>query len=511
MSKDEVYQMGLKKKNGIIDMTWDELNIHCGYPYSNGHSFRKNVEKKTKREKIQAEKELESFTWNHDKSQVLGTAEIEETEEGLNITLKAGTEERTPPIEDCGDFYIVHSVSTKRQVTITKEDLRKLKELYCDDKPMTINQLCRHMNIPRRDFVLIKTAFNITHDDIPFIDEDITDENIEELVNTTLEKRKEKYFITLQQLEIVKLKKELDVFRKKDYFLLKMQDLTKDFLNNTPTIKVEPLSQFTNMGSKLLGVPIMDLHLNKLAWNQETGEDYDSKIASERFKFTIEQTKRKVMGKEFERILFPIGNDFFNIDNPAKTTTGGTPQDSDSRWAKMFMTGVELLTWAITQLEEIAPVYAFLVPGNHDYTTSFYAICSVAMYFKDAKNIIIDTNPQSRKYVWFGNNLIGFTHMDKEGKRLEGNMQIEASEAWGQTKYREWLGGHLHSEQTREVNGIKIRNLSAPTAGDFWHTTSGYVGSIAETQIFTWDKLLGLEEIQYIVIESQINKHVIII
>lgn len=507
---DKLYKAGIDKKKGFIVCTWDQLNEAYGFPYKSGGVLRKQIEKRANRENSKVE-ELEQ-QWSHDESQVLGESEVIVTDEGINVKIKEGTEEIKPTFEDYGDYYMVKGYNGRgqtRNVQISKDDLRKLKELYCDDKPMTINQVCRTMDIPRRDFILIKNAFCITHDDVPYIDEDITDDKIEQLASTTLEKRKEKYFLKLQQLEIEVLKKELDGFRKKDYFLLKMQDLTKNFLQNPPTIKVEPMSDFTNMGSKLLGVPIMDLHLNKLAWNQETGEDYDSKIAAERFKATIMQVKRKVAGKVYERILFPIGNDFFNIDNPAKTTTGGTPQDSDSRWAKMFMTGVELLIWAITQLEEIAPVYAFLVPGNHDFTTSFYAICSVAMYFKDSTNVIIDTNPQSRKYVWFGNNLVGFTHMDKEGKRLEGNMQIEAAEAWGQTKYREWLGGHLHSEQTREANGIKIRNLSSPTASDFWHTTSGYVGSIAETQIFTWDKLLGLEEIQYIVIENQINKHII--
>lgn len=485
MISDELYKICFNKKKGLIKETWAEIHAKYDNPFKTCNSLRNTFEKQIKKENTDGIRKI-------------------------NTEDKTGSEEIKPIYEDLGDYYNVYD--NNRKVKITKDQLRTLKGLYCDDKPLTINQICRTMDIPRRDFVLIKNAFSITHDDVPFIDEDIVEENIDQLVENTLEKRKEKYFIKLQQREIEDLKKELGMFRKKDYFLLKMQDLTKDFLNKPSTIKIEPIT-FNNSqkNGKLLEVPIVDLHLNKLAWNQETGEDYDSKIAAERFKYTIMEIKNKVVNRKYERVIFPIGNDFFNIDNPAKTTTGGTPQDSDSRWAKMFMTGVELLTWGITQLEEIAPVYAFLVPGNHDFTTSFYAICTVAMYFKDSKDVIIDTNPQSRKYVWFGNNLIGFTHMDKEGIRLQGNMQVEAPEAWGKTKYREWHGGHLHSEQTREIAGygIKIRNLTSPTASDFWHTTSGYIGSIAETQIFTWDKQLGLDQIEFVIIESQIKKHII--
>jgi len=38
--------------------------------------------------------------------------------------------------------------------------------------------------------------------------------------------------------------------------------------------------------------------------------------------------------------------------------------------------------------------------------------------------------------VEFGKCLIGFTHGDKEKKRIFGNMQVEVPEAWGRTLYR---------------------------------------------------------------------------
>ena len=76
-------------------------------------------------------------------------------------------------------------------------------------------------------------------------------------------------------------------------------------------------------------------------------------------------------------------------------------------------------------------------------------------------------------------------------------MQMKLLEAWGRTLFREWHLGHLHSEQVKEEHGVKVRNLSSVTATDSWHYTSGYVGAIATSQSFVWDKERGLREIWY--------------
>ena len=414
---------------------------------------------------------------------------------GENKGIKEGKEERIPAIQDKGDYYIV--TSGKRSIEITKSKLKEIKLLYCDDDPLTINEICRKVNIPRRDFFLIKTAFGITHDDVPYIDEELTDDNIESLVDETIERRKEKYFLKLQEKEIEALKAEVNKYRRQDYFIDKIHSLVTEHFDNWnydgPTIPLRPKVK----SNLMLEVPIVDLHLAKLAWEPETGENYDSKIAEKRFMEVIYDVVERSKGMEFEQILFPIGNDFFNYDTIDGETTRGTAQSNDSRWQKMYLKGNELLIKAIDILKVIAPVKVFQIPGNHDFQTSFYAIVNLASYFRKDENVTVDTNPKTRKYIEFGKNLIGYTHGDKEKKRIFGNMQVEAAEAWGRTLYREWHTGHLHSEQVKEEHGVKVRSLSSVTATDSWHSESGYVGAIATSQSFVWDKQRGLRDIWY--------------
>ena len=349
--------------------------------------------------------------------------------------------------------------------------------------------------------MLIKNAFNITKDDAPYIDEDLEDYNIDDLVNATLERKKEAYFNKLQQEEIKQLRREVEKYRKQDYLLERIHSVVTEHMQTatfqfTHSKKSYPKKQSNKNNRKMLEVPIFDLHLGKMAWSGETGENYDYKIAKKRFFFVLNDIIERVKGRDdIEKIVFPVGSDFFNFDTLDGTTTIGTKQDNDLRWQKLFAVGVEILIKAIDMLTEIAPVEAFLIPGNHDKMTSFYAIQYLYAWYRDNGEVVVNHDPKVRKYIRYGSSLIGFTHGDKEKKRLSHIMQVEAAEHWGKTKYREWHMGHFHSEKVREEGGIIFRNLSSITGTDVWHYESGYVGAVKKHQSFVWDYEKGLSEI----------------
>lgn len=266
-----------------------------------------------------------------------------------------------------------------------------------------------------------------------------------------------------------------------------------DLVKNYKTPAVEKRHK-ENSGI-MLEIPIFDLHFGKLSYSGDVAEPYNHKRARNNFNYIINDVIRSVRGVKIEKIIFPIGSDFFNSDTYHNTTTAGTYQHNDLSPQQMFNYGVELLIDGISKLSEIAPVEAFCVSGNHDFLTSYHAVCTIWAYFHNNKNITVNRDTSPRKYIEFGNCLIGFTHGDKEKNRIGGIMQVEAKEAWGRTKFREWHSGHLHSEHTEEVNGVIIRNLSSVTGTDTWHHNSGYVGSLKKCQSFLWDKQGGLKNI----------------
>ena len=407
-----------------------------------------------------------------------------------------GEEERSTKTTKSGDRYTIHLPN--RDIVISENKLRKVKQLYCDKPYLTVNQVCRKLDIPRRDFWPIATAFSITHDDAPYIDEDIMGCSTDDLVDETLERCKEKYFVRLGQREVDKMREELHKYQQEDYHSKQiskaltehMAEIAKRYTGPT---KSNPVPQ----GEYMLEIPIVDLHLGKLAWLPETGENYDYKIARQRYQSVLNEIYSRAQEKRIERILFPIGNDYFHFDTIQTTTTAGTPLDSDLRWQKMFTIGVEMLIWGIDKVAELGPVDVLSIPGNHDFMTNFYAAKYLEAWYKDNDRIKVSTDPKARKYFEYGNNLIGYTHGHKEKGRIFGNMQVEAPKAWGRTLYREFHTGHLHSEQVKEANGVIVRTLSSITGTDSWHFEHGYAGSIKKQQSFLWHKENGLCEIWY--------------
>lgn len=252
----------------------------------------------------------------------------------------------------------------------------------------------------------------------------------------------------------------------------------------------------------LFELPIMDLHLGKFSSSDIVKDEYNTQIARDCFNKIIDDCIGRLKNVNIEKIIFPIGQDFFHFDSVNTTTSKGTPQDSDRKHQTLFKDGVILLIDGITKLssELNVPIEVFYVPGNHDFMTSYHAIMSLWCYFNKNENVSVDLSTSPRKYIEFGKCLIGYSHGDKEKKRIEKIMQVEASDSWGRTKFREFHLGHLHSEQVVEDGGVIIRHLSSVTGSDAWHHDSGFVGAIRKCTCFLWDKECGIDSTFNIVI-----------
>ena len=275
---------------------------------------------------------------------------------------------------------------------------------------------------------------------------------------------------------------------------------------NNITQHIAKDSNYSYPDPYMLELPILDVHLGKLSWNDEThGGDYDLKIAGDDFTFTVNDLIDKVTLANYqpEEIVFPIGQDFFHFDNPFVQTTGGTQLDSDTRWQKMYRKGIELLIEATESLRKIAPLYIYWVPGNHDMVLSYAAAITLQSVYAQSENVIVDASPTPRKYHLFGKCLIGYAHGREEGKRIDTIMQLEAPEAWAVSEFREMHLGDLHHEETREEGGITFRRISSITAPDAWHTEKAYSGAVRRAPAFIWSKNRGLEAMFYSTITKE--------
>lgn len=232
-------------------------------------------------------------------------------------------------------------------------------------------------------------------------------------------------------------------------------------------------------------IAIADHHIAKMCWAEETNESYDIKIAKQLYLDAVYDLLFKVSHLKIDKIILPVGNDLFNSDGMGDMTTSGTPQDTDSRWTKVFRVVSETLIEVIDICSEVADVEILIVPGNHDRASCFYLGEFLDAWYRNNENVNIDNAPTLRKYYRYGKTLIGFTHGSEEKQAdLPLIMAREMKEAWGKCNFYEVHIGHFHRKKLTKFiagdtfNGVTVRILDSLTATDAWHMSKGYVKGI---------------------------------
>lgn len=257
--------------------------------------------------------------------------------------------------------------------------------------------------------------------------------------------------------------------------------------------------------NKLLELPAMELHLGKMAWSGDTGQDYDKDIAQERFYKILDEIIEQQTTEKCNTCLLCIGNDFFNSDTVNATTTRGTPQQNDLRWKKMFNLGLQL---HINEIEALRTMFDKIevryCPGNHDTMASFYLYMALACYYKDDNYVsFIDNFKEVQCFEW-GKCAIAFTHGYGNLKRLIKSIPIEFREEWARCPYFELHLGHLHKEMVvDDDSGLITRRVGSPTGTDQYHYEERFIGATQKYQTFVWHKEKGLQNIKYINFESK--------
>lgn len=240
---------------------------------------------------------------------------------------------------------------------------------------------------------------------------------------------------------------------------------------------------------------ILDLHVGKLSWDEETGHgNYDTSIATSLFKDALEVLIERTKSFQFERVVFPLGHDFFNSDSLSNATTKGTVQDVDSRFQKTFRAGRQLATYAVDRLREVAPrVDVIVVPGNHDQLSAWFLGEVLATQYARTQGVSVDNTPRLRKYVEHYRNMLMMTHGDR-GKRQDYALLIATEEPamFGRTRNREIHTGHLHQTRVQEHHGVRVRISPALTAADAWHAEQTYVGNARAAENFVWHREEGI-------------------
>jgi hypothetical protein len=282
------------------------------------------------------------------------------------------------------------------------------------------------------------------------------------------------------------VKTSLDLERQKELTL----NALKDSLKSLPTVpRIPAPSKATK--ALLTAYPMGDPHIGLYAWAEECGEDFDLAIAERDLVRAMQTLVDKAPTSE-QALIVNLG-DFFHSDSQANTTARSNNQlDVDTRWAKVLRVGISAMRACIeAALEKHKSVRVINEIGNHDTHTAQLLTLALACLYEKNPRVTLDQSPSRFHYVRFHNVLLGVTHGDMvKPDKLGGIMATDRHEDWGQTKYRYWLTGHVHSQRVFELPGCLVESFRTLAAKDAWHSASGY-RSGRDMQAIVFDRDFG--------------------
>jgi len=250
-------------------------------------------------------------------------------------------------------------------------------------------------------------------------------------------------------------------------------DIFNQSLADFTPVKVRAPSK---IDKDLLAVyPLGDPHIGMLAHRNESGEDFDLKIATKDLqKGTNALVERSP--KTDTAIILNLG-DFFHSDNDQnRTSRSNNALDVDGRWHKVLKVGIDLMCEIITSaLRKHKSVIVKNIIGNHDSHSSLFIGYALERMYHSEPRVSVDVQPSRFWYYKFGKVLIGSTHGDMaKPDKLPQIMAADCPRRWGSTKHRYWYTGHIHTRNVIESAGCTWESFRTLAAKDAWHSGMGY-------------------------------------
>lgn len=240
---------------------------------------------------------------------------------------------------------------------------------------------------------------------------------------------------------------------------------------------------------------LADHHLGMYAWAKEAGEDYDVAIADKLLREASAALFADTPDTE-TGVILNLG-DFFHADNNrGETERSGNRLDTDSRHAKVLMTGVSLLIDMIERAKaKHAKVIVKNLPGNHDPYASLALTVALASYYANDPRVTIDVSPEPFWWWSFGASFIAahHGHMVKP-KDFPAVMASLQPGMWGKATFRYAYFGHVHHASIGggEHGGVEWRTFQTLAPKDAWHRSMGY-SSGRSISALVFDKKKGFK------------------
>lgn len=236
---------------------------------------------------------------------------------------------------------------------------------------------------------------------------------------------------------------------------------------------------------------ITDYHLGMKAWGEETGDDWDLKIAEDLlvnwFSVAIKQSPDTSTG-----ILAVLG-DFLHWDGmDAVTPTSGHLLDADTRFQLVVRVAIRALRRIITLLlHKHKKIHIIIAEGNHDLASSIWLREWLSALYENEPRVKVDCSPDPYYCYEHGKTSVFFHHGHlSKFDSLDTVFAAKFREVFGRTEFSYAHLGHYHHARMKESTLMTVEQHRTLASKDAYASRGGYMAG-RSASVITYHKNYG--------------------
>jgi hypothetical protein len=247
-----------------------------------------------------------------------------------------------------------------------------------------------------------------------------------------------------------------------------------------------------NQDDSLLNLYVItDYHIGMKAWGEETGADWDTRIAEDLLASWFSAAIRMAPNAG-TAVLAQLG-DFLHWDGiEAVTPAHRHLLDADTRFQKLVRVAIRSTRRIVRELlKKHERVHLILAEGNHDPAGSMWLRELFAAWYEDEPRVTVDQSPDPYYCYEFGLTSLFFHHGHKRKMdKVDDVFVAKFREVFGRTRYSYGHMGHLHHNKVLETNLMHVEQHQTLAAPDAYASSNGWMSG-RSAKVVTYSKEHG--------------------
>ncbi len=236
---------------------------------------------------------------------------------------------------------------------------------------------------------------------------------------------------------------------------------------------------------------VTDSHFGMLAHREETGADYDLRLAEQ---VLLDWFAAAVAGapQAHTAVLAQLGDLLHHDALESVTPAHKHVLDADSRLHKVVRVVIRTIRRVVDMLlQKHKHVHVVMASGNHDPASSVWVRELLATIYEDEPRVSVDTSPMLYYAYKWGDTLLLYHHGHKRGiNNVDATLAGMFREMFGASKYAFAHVGHLHSDEGRKSALMYVERHETLAAPDAYAAGGGWLSG-RSAKVITYSRRYG--------------------